>query len=287
MYKLFVDSGAFSAERQNLEIDIYDYIHFIKSNIKNIDYYANLDIIKDAKATLENQEIMESEGLRPLPVYHVECDISYLDYYMSNYEYICFGNMVGKPQNKLLNLLNKYFSIICDNKGFPQIKVHGFGITSVALINKYPWYSVDSTSWTSFSRYGTILIPHLKNNKWKYNSFCWPLGVTQRSPFKSKKYKHYKNLTHNKKHIVDKYLEEKGYKIGKSEIVSVSHNYKPKQDEYWYEKGKSIEKIIEPGISNNNSLRNELNIIFYQDLAKTQPEWPWPFKHKKRKKFFL
>ena len=37
--------------------------------------------------------------------------------------------------------------------GKPKVKVHGFGMTTRELLFRYPWASVDSTSWYS-SRYG-------------------------------------------------------------------------------------------------------------------------------------
>jgi hypothetical protein len=39
-------------------------------------------------------------------------------------------------------------------------KVHGFGITSPWLVKRYPFYSVDSTSWKAGGRYGDTRIYH-------------------------------------------------------------------------------------------------------------------------------
>ena len=41
--ELFLDSGAFSAWSQKIEINIQDYISFIKEHEDVIDIYANLD----------------------------------------------------------------------------------------------------------------------------------------------------------------------------------------------------------------------------------------------------
>ena len=76
--ELFLDSGAFSAWSQGKEINIEDYIQFIKEHKDVIDVYANLDVIGDAEATWRNQLRMEKAGLNPLPVFHYGEDISWL-----------------------------------------------------------------------------------------------------------------------------------------------------------------------------------------------------------------
>ena len=85
---VFLDSGAYSALTKGAKIDIQDYIKFIKENLSVLDLYANLDVIYNAEATLANQQIMEKEGLSPIPCYHAGEDFSYLQYYIKNYDYI-------------------------------------------------------------------------------------------------------------------------------------------------------------------------------------------------------
>jgi hypothetical protein len=46
-----------------------------------------------------------------------------------------------------------------------------------------------------------------------------------------------------------------------------------------------VETIIVPGLSNDYKQRDELNIIYFLDLEKSLPEWPWPFKLVKAKGF--
>ena len=48
--KWFLDSGAFSAFTQGAEIDIQEYIEFIKEHKDYLEAYANLDVIGDAEA---------------------------------------------------------------------------------------------------------------------------------------------------------------------------------------------------------------------------------------------
>ncbi len=69
-YRLFLDSGAYSAFRQGVEIDLQAYITFCHEHKDVFEVYAVLDDIRDPRRTWENQQEMERQGLRPLPTYH-------------------------------------------------------------------------------------------------------------------------------------------------------------------------------------------------------------------------
>lgn len=92
--ELFVDSGAFSAATQGVEIDIGEYCAFVQEYADLIEVYSNLDVIGDPKATFRNQCEMERRGLSPLPVFHVGGDWSYLERYIERYSYIALGGRV-------------------------------------------------------------------------------------------------------------------------------------------------------------------------------------------------
>lgn len=286
--ELFLDSGAFSAKSQGVSIDIKEYIQFIKDNESSITVYANLDVIGDPEATLKNQRIMEKAGLNPLPVYHFGSDEEkYLVPLIEKYEYICLGGMVksGNLNTYLDRLFSKY---ICDEKGFPKVKVHGFGLTSIPLMVKYPWYSVDSTSWVVTGRMGSVFVPSWKNGKWNYDGAAQKISVSNKSPDKNEAGQHIDTLSPIQKRIMLQYINEKGYVLGKSEFKKEYQTYELKENEKWFEKKPAdknakriVEIIVEPGVSNKYQLRDEMNIIFFLDLEKSMPKWPWAFKTEK------
>jgi len=140
--EIFLDSGGFTAHTRGVEINIQDYIDFIKKN--KIKVYANLDVIGDHKKSMVNQSIMERAGLSPLPVFHYGTDYSELELLCKKYNYIALGGLVPITLKKdvLKNHLNKCFAITKN-----KVKCHGFGMTNKTLLKVYPFYSVDSTSW--------------------------------------------------------------------------------------------------------------------------------------------
>lgn len=291
---LFLDSGAFSAYTQGVEIDIQEYIDFIKEHEEIIEIYANLDVIsaskigneESAKKTWENQKIMEDAGLKPLPVFHYGEPEKYLIRYVKNYDYVSLGGMVPISNTQLIPWLDKLWSkYLTDEKGMPKVKVHGFGLTSLKLMLRYPWYSVDSTSWVVTGRLGSIFVPRYRNNKWIYDENSWKISVSNQSPNRKEAGKHIDTLPPKIRNIILDYIHAKGYVLGKSEFKKVNKDHELAKNERWAEPKKDVtgdkrllEILVEPGISNKYQLRDEMNIIYFLDLEENMPKWPWKFK---------
>lgn len=309
--KLFLDSGAFSAWSKKVEINIEDYIAHIKKFDKYIDHYAVLDAIGDPVKTLENQNIMEKAGLHPVPCFHYGEDIKYLKYYLDNYDYIALGGMVPVSTENLIEWLDYLFAdFICDKDGMPKVKVHGFGMTVLNLMLRYPWWSVDSTSWVLTGRFGAVMIPRRKGGKYNYMENSLKINVSNRSPSSKEEGQHYETFSAAEKAIIFDYFKDKGFEIGES---SYRHEdpktYKLQEGERWYGKELAdvqrdyvemgmgymaihgwtedgiVEKIVVPGLCNDYKQRDELNIIYFLDLEEQIPKWPWAFKIKKMEGF--
>lgn len=294
--ELFLDSGAFSAWSQGKDIDINEYIDFIKEHKKVIDVYANLDVIGDAEATWKNQMIMEKAGLSPLPVFHFGEDIKWLKKLLDrDYDYIGLGGMVPISTTNLYHWLDDLFTnYLTDKHGMPIVKVHGFGLTSLRLMLRYNWWSVDSTSWVLTGRMGAIYIPRFRVGKWIYDDDPWKIVVSNKSPDQKEEGKHITTMSPMEKKILLNYINEKGYKLGISKYKTVDSDYKLVENEKWVDKKpidkkekREVEIIIEAGVSNRYQFRDEINIMYFLDLEKSMPEWPWAFKKKEVQKGFF
>lgn len=267
MIDLFLDSGAFSAYTQKKEIKINEYISFIKENEKYFSIYANLDVIGDAAGTYKNQKYMESKGLNPLPVYHApfeDPDIWLKKYMEEGYTHIAFGGMAGKDvhKNNLLLILDKCFDkYICSADGTPKIKVHGFGMTSHDLLIRYPWYSVDSTSWVISSRLGSIYMPKKTNGKYDYLKSALKIKISNQSE-NGADGQCFASMSAMEKKEVLEYLSFIGYPLGSST---------------WKD---GEETVIESGVINDYKKQDQCNILYFQALEKAIP----PFGEHKFKK---
>ena len=159
---VFIDSGAFSAMNSGKQIDIDDYCNFIIE--VNAKYYASLDVIGNAKETLINHKYMINEyELNPIPTFHMGSKIQDLEPLLE-YDYIALGGLVFS--SGIMHHCDEVWHYILSNK--PNLRVHGFGLTNIELMGRYPWHSVDSSSFQSFRRFGR---QNLFTNEFKFKSF--------------------------------------------------------------------------------------------------------------------
>lgn len=153
---IFLDSGAFSAMTRKSIIDIDKYADYIKENKKELEVYANLDVIGNPEASKKNQLYLEKQGLNPIPTFHFNSDIKYLKEILKKYDYFALGGLVPilKQKKTAEQWLDYCWSVISKTKPLP--KVHGFGLSTYWAWQRYPFYSCDGTSWLQPGRYGRV-----------------------------------------------------------------------------------------------------------------------------------
>lgn len=282
-FTFFLDSGAHSLYTKNVnksktnksfafyESDIFwnyvdDYIAFVKKNKEYLDVYVNVDVIFNPKLTWKVQKYLEAKGLSPLPVFHPGEDIRWLKKYMDSYDYIGIGGL-GQEWHKTQyhDFADRAFCLLCDEKGFPKWKTHGFAMTSFDLIYRYPWYSVDSTTWIMKAAMGSFIMPQFRNGIWDYS--IPPIDI--RCSVRKCTNLHYSHLSGKRKQIVDSYLARYSMKMGQSVYNEVTKE----------------ETVIEKGVCNDYNQRLFLNIIYFKELEKTRT-YPQPFYYKQKGELF-
>lgn len=160
-----------------------------------------LDGIGDPLETWQNQQRMEQHGAKPLPCFHAGEDERYLEWYVQNYPYITLGGMVGSSTKQLAVWLDRIWDrYLVDGSGRPRLKVHGFGITAIPLMERYPWWSCDSSSWIQSAAFGSIVTPS-----------HGPLSVSEKSPSIHDWGQHISTLTAVEQDYVLQMLEQQGF----------------------------------------------------------------------------
>lgn len=175
---LLVDSGAFSVAHSGITVDIDKYIDYINNN-PQIENFIELDIIPypvlnhdtakyTAEKSWENYLYMIerlNEPFKLLPVFHFGEDLKYLrrilefTYKGEHIPFICIGGRHGVSTTKQ----EKYFETIfreIHNSSNPNVKVHILGMTVLNTLEKFPFYSADSTSHLQYAIYGAIMTPY-------------------------------------------------------------------------------------------------------------------------------
>ena len=197
-------------------------------------------------------------------------DLKYIDIYMKKgYDYIGIGGLGQEVTKKQYFVwADEVFAKICNKEGYPIVKTHGFAMTSFDLMLRYPWYSVDSTSWVMTSRFGGIYMSPIKNGQLDILTGQTKISVSTKNSDLKKFDAHYFNMIDTKKEIVNEYIKIMGFKMGKSE----------------FKDGEEI--IIETGLCNNYKERDKLNIKYFMKLEEAIPPYPRQFKINKGRRFF-
>ena len=280
----FLDSGAFTQwslalkwHQENERSDrwgYYDtpefyqymdnYAAFIKKYKIAIDLYANVDVIPNPELTWRNQKYLEKKhGLKPVPVVHYPTNTKWLKKYMkAGYEIIGLGGLVGSTIKKSCrDWIDECFDIVCDTPDrLPKIKIHGFGVTAYKFLLRYPWWSVDSAAWDKIASYGGICVPHKRKGKFVFNTAPYLMKISMESPGRRTR-KHFLTMPQKERDIIKEWLSFIDIPIGNLD-----------------EKG----EVKEQGAVTFHVYRRIANLIFYDMMVKSLPEYPWSFRKKKR-----
>ncbi len=216
MIPIMLDSGAYSAFRKGKTIDIYEYIDYVwEMKVKVPESWltcVSLDVIGDGHASYANWCIMRCAGLEPLPVYHVGTDVKFLQFYLRDCDYIGLGAIANLSSTRRMLALDRIWDdYLLDAKRMPKVKVHGMGIAGFKLMGRYPWFSIDTTSWLLVAGYGGIFFPRrASEGGWDYKAAPLKLFVSNESPAGSDLGKHFDTVSSKEQALIRDYVESIG-----------------------------------------------------------------------------
>lgn len=225
MLDLVLDSGAFTAWTKKTEVDLDAYIRYIKEHSEFFDHAVNLDMIPgefgrvptpveveaSAQRGWDNMLFMEEFGIKPMPVFHMGETFDWLRRMIDHgCDYIGISPANDRTTQQKQLWLDQVFSMITDDEGWPIIKTHGFGVTSVPILFRYPWYSADSTSWMLFGAYGMILVPQWGRNGFRYDISPHSIVVSAESKQKQFEGKHFESFGASTQEHIRAYVEACG-----------------------------------------------------------------------------
>ena len=173
---VILDSGGFTfmqkiAKGEVMDMDIRQYADTYHSELERIGNLftvcAELDVhdVFNQKEMEATRDRLTAKGVPMLPVLQGQPieEIKELGWF-DKYPYLAVGSALlnGTKQDPALKDYLKYGK----KKG---TLFHGFGITTVDGIRKIPFYSVDSTTWMSGTRYGNTMI--FQNGRLRYYDY--------------------------------------------------------------------------------------------------------------------
>ncbi len=157
---VLLDSGAFTVWNKGGVIDIDEYIEFIKTNSNLFDWCINLDVIGNPEASYNNWKYIRKAGVNSIPVFHLGGDFKWLERYMKQTDYIGIGAIANlNTDQRVRGLKWVWKEHLTSSDGTPKLKVHGLGLTSLEIVTRFPWYSVDSAACVKAAAFGKIYMP--------------------------------------------------------------------------------------------------------------------------------
>jgi hypothetical protein len=164
----FADSGAFSAKTAGAQISVRDYAAWLKRWRHRLHAYASLDVMHNPRASRANLERLRELDLDPLPVWHVGSSLEELDLILADEaDYIAVGGMVRASITKGDPRLWRYLDAVHARAGAAGTRLHGFGLGAWRLIERYPWFSADSSLASMGFRYGVVSAYDMYANTWR------------------------------------------------------------------------------------------------------------------------
>lgn len=179
--KLFIDSGAYTAYTRQVTVDVDEYINYVNSIDHKLSLFAQVDKIpgkhgepKTKQQIAEAPEIswnnylyMRERVVSPdklLPIFHRREDWKYLEQMLEtkfdgkHIPYIGIAATTDSSVKEKREWFDKVFRIIKHSSN-PNVKTHAFGMTSLKILENYPFTSADSTSWIMTGANGSIMTP--------------------------------------------------------------------------------------------------------------------------------
>jgi hypothetical protein len=222
---IMLDSGAFSAWYHEQPIDIRDYIAFVKEHGERFYSIVCLDKIPGTKGVMakspamieaaakeshKNYETMRKAGIESIPVFHHGEDFKWLERMLDDrVPYIGLSPYLKAKTADIINWLDQCFTRLTDLEGRPLCKTHGFGVTGHEIVRRYPWFSIDSTSWALSAGYGNVLMPRMLGRTIDTADFIHPVqfNISERDTAGNN------SMMHAGKHarkLIDEYFESLG-----------------------------------------------------------------------------
>lgn len=141
--EILLDSGAYSAYTKGKNVNLLDYLAYIKANKSYISRYIALDVIGDHQTTRLLYYLMKSMGLDPVPVIHYGDDLEMItDYMTSGAKLIALGATVRiRDKREVARWCAKV------KQKYQEVDLHLLGSCSPVLLQNGALKSCDASSW--------------------------------------------------------------------------------------------------------------------------------------------
>jgi len=178
--------------------------------------------------------------------------------------YIGLGGTAGSVNRRaVIGWLNSVRGVVAPD-GKPIVRTHGFGINSLELLRRFPWYSVDSASWLVLAAFGKIWVPRKTNGQFDFDLKAAVNAMTPQSGWKGEFQIHYDTMLPVWRKHVEDWLRYCDVSLGEFELIDVPAGYKRVDGiEQWLDKTKTkIVRETVAGVRTSSDARRIVNAVF-------------------------
>lgn len=159
--EFLLDSGAFtffSDVKRGRGVVWEEYVDryadfILRNKVQNF-FELDIDKLIGYERVLALRRRLEKKiGAQPIPVWHKSRGKDNFLRMCREYKYVAIGGVVS---NEISKNDHKFFPWFIQQAHKAGAKIHGLGFTSLSLLPKYHFDSVDSTAWTAGNRFGIV-----------------------------------------------------------------------------------------------------------------------------------
>lgn len=141
--EILLDCGAYTAYAAHKNVNLLDYMAYIRDNSDFITNYISMDVIGDDALTRMFYNVMCAKGFDPIPVLHYNGEWETLQYYLDiGKTFIALGGTVPISDKSLVVQWCEKLS-----ESHPELRFHLLGSTSSKLLSCESIVSCDATTW--------------------------------------------------------------------------------------------------------------------------------------------
>lgn len=166
-FPIIADSGAFSAHTLGGQVVLEEYAAWLDRWSHLFAWAFNLDVMFDPAGSFRQWlELRDDYGHPTVPVLHYGDDPTELDPYVAEgADLIGLGGIVLNPAARTLPWAAHVLRYARDK--YPDVRFHGLGIAPTSKLAQLPWFSYDSSGWTSAYRFARLTLYDPRRSRWQ------------------------------------------------------------------------------------------------------------------------
>lgn len=133
------------------------YVDHIKTNCHNYELYMTIDLERVAKNIFERHFKIEAMGIKPVPVFHGDSTVDWIKKYADKgHDLIAIASWRTLRNGR--EQFRRYMDAVFGVSEKLKIRIHGLAFTALYQLFEFPFWSVDSSSWSRVAGYGGIML---------------------------------------------------------------------------------------------------------------------------------